>query len=79
MEDALNTLKKNPLKETLEKLELSYISLEDDYKEIFLDVACVPKGKQVELAIRLLESCGFHARNGLKVLEQKSLIFRFNW
>ncbi|CAH1435640.1 unnamed protein product [Lactuca virosa] len=48
--------------------------LEDDYKEIFLDVACLLKGWLKDDAIRALESCGFHAKNGLKVLEQKSLI-----
>ncbi|GJV44066.1 Toll/interleukin-1 receptor domain-containing protein [Tanacetum coccineum] len=72
--DAIERLKKIPLKDTLEKLELSYISLEDEYKEIFLDIACILKGQHKEKAIRILESCGFHARNGLKVLEQRSLI-----
>ncbi|GJX69846.1 TMV resistance protein N-like protein [Tanacetum coccineum] len=72
--DSLKRLKKIPLKETLEKLELSYIGLEEDYKEIFLDIACILKGWKKEKAVRALESCGFHARNGLRVLEQKSLI-----
>ncbi|CAH1439295.1 unnamed protein product, partial [Lactuca virosa] len=49
-------------------------SLEDDHKEIFLDVACFMKGLQKEDAIRILESCGLHAIYGLSVLEQKSLI-----
>nr|GEW43431.1 Toll/interleukin-1 receptor (TIR) domain-containing protein [Tanacetum cinerariifolium] len=31
-------------------------------------------GQTKEDAIRILEFCGFHARNGLKVLEQRSLI-----
>ncbi|XP_023753496.1 TMV resistance protein N [Lactuca sativa] len=73
--DALERLKTIPEKETLKKLEISYIALEEDYKEIFLDVACILKGWQKDLAIKVLESCGFHARNGLRVLEQKSLIF----
>nr|GEU83368.1 Toll/interleukin-1 receptor (TIR) domain-containing protein [Tanacetum cinerariifolium] len=72
--DAIERLEKIPLKETMEKLELSYIGLEDDYKEIFLDIACILKGEGREYAIRVLECCGFHARNGLKVLEQRSLI-----
>ncbi|PWA94696.1 toll/interleukin-1 receptor (TIR) domain-containing protein [Artemisia annua] len=73
-EDAIDRLKRIPLKETLEKLELSYVSLEDEYKDIFLDIACILKGQTKEGAIRILESCGFYARNGLKVLEQRSLI-----
>ncbi|XP_076925922.1 TMV resistance protein N-like [Bidens hawaiensis] len=72
--DAINRLKNIPLKETLEKLELSYNGLENDQKEIFLDVVCVLKGETKYRAIRILESCGFNARIGLRVLEQKSLI-----
>ncbi|KAJ9551385.1 hypothetical protein OSB04_015430 [Centaurea solstitialis] len=72
--DALERLKTIPLKETLKKLELSYIDLEEDYKEIFLDVACILRYWMKDDAIIVLESCGFHARNGLRVLEQRSLI-----
>ncbi|GKF86614.1 TMV resistance protein N-like protein, partial [Tanacetum coccineum] len=42
--DAVARLKTIPLKETLENLEVSYESLEDDYKEIFLHVACFLRG-----------------------------------
>ncbi|KAM0048393.1 putative TIR domain, P-loop containing nucleoside triphosphate hydrolase [Helianthus debilis subsp. tardiflorus] len=70
----LERLKTIPLKETLQILELSYKNLEDDYKEIFLDVACFLRGWKKEDAIRMLESCGFDAKYGLSVLEQKSLI-----
>ncbi|GJZ99562.1 Toll/interleukin-1 receptor domain-containing protein [Tanacetum coccineum] len=72
--DTLERLKKVPLKATIEKLELSYNGLEEDYKEIFLDVACFLKGWYKEDAISSLESCGFFAEAGLRVLEQKSLI-----
>ncbi|KAD6454995.1 hypothetical protein E3N88_09701 [Mikania micrantha] len=72
--DTLIRLKNIPLKETLKILEISYDSLEEDQKEIFLDVACILKGEPKENAIRILESCGFHAQIGLEVLEQKSLI-----
>ncbi|KAI3827277.1 hypothetical protein L1987_01350 [Smallanthus sonchifolius] len=67
-------LKTIPLKETLEKPELSYNGLENDHKEIFLDVVCLLKGMKKKKAIRILESCGFHAQIGLRLLEQKSLI-----
>nr|GEU96555.1 disease resistance protein (TIR-NBS-LRR class) family [Tanacetum cinerariifolium] len=72
--NAIERLEKIPLKETMEKLELSYTSLEDEYKKIFLDIACILKGNYKEDAIRILESFGFHARIGLKVLEERSLI-----
>ncbi|PWA88786.1 disease resistance protein (TIR-NBS-LRR class) [Artemisia annua] len=72
--DAIERLKTIPLEETLKKLELSYDSLEQDYKEIFLDVACLFKGQKEDEAIQVLESQGFHAKIGLRVLKQKSLI-----
>ncbi|CAI9270686.1 unnamed protein product [Lactuca saligna] len=72
--DAPERLKKIPLKETLEKLELSYTILDHDYKDIFLDVACLLEGWRKDDAIRELECCELHARIGLRVLEQRSLI-----
>ncbi|CAH1444384.1 unnamed protein product [Lactuca virosa] len=72
--DALARLKTIPLEETQKKLELSYISLDEEHKEIFLDVATILKGWLKNSAIGALESCGFYARIGLRVLEQKSLI-----
>jgi hypothetical protein len=75
--DALERLETIPLNETMKVLELSYIDLEEDYKEIFLDVACLFKGWSKDVVITVLESCGFHARNGLRVLELKSLITIF--
>ncbi|GJV93353.1 Toll/interleukin-1 receptor domain-containing protein [Tanacetum coccineum] len=55
-------------------MEISFDDLENDYKEIFLDVACILKGEQKDRAIQVFESCGFNAIIGLRVLEQKSLI-----
>ncbi|XP_076935822.1 TMV resistance protein N-like isoform X1 [Bidens hawaiensis] len=74
----LERLKTIPLKETLKKLELSYESLEDEHKDLFLNVACFLRGWQKDDAIRMLESCGLHAEYGLRVLEQKSLIVTLN-
>ncbi|XP_021981008.1 disease resistance protein RPV1 isoform X2 [Helianthus annuus] len=72
--DAIDRLKTIPEQETLETMELSYNGLEDDEKKIFLDVACILKGEMKDEAIRVLECCDFHAKRGLRVLEQKSLI-----
>ncbi|KAI3703054.1 hypothetical protein L6452_28808 [Arctium lappa] len=73
-ESAIQRLKTIPSKDTLDILEISYIGLEEEHKEIFLDIACILKGCKKKDAIRALESCGFYATIGLKVLEQKSLI-----
>uniref|UniRef100_A0A251TSV1 Putative toll/interleukin-1 receptor (TIR) domain-containing protein n=1 Tax=Helianthus annuus TaxID=4232 RepID=A0A251TSV1_HELAN len=72
--DTIERLKTIPLEKTLKRLELSYNGLENDEKEIFLDVVCILKGEGKNDSIRILESCGFNAHIGLKVLEQKSLI-----
>ncbi|KAL4585957.1 hypothetical protein LXL04_010585 [Taraxacum kok-saghyz] len=73
-EDTLNRLETIPEKETLDILEISYDGLEDDHKQIFLDVACFMRGMRKMDAIRMLESCGFHAIIGLMILEERSLI-----
>ncbi|KAD6454758.1 hypothetical protein E3N88_09464 [Mikania micrantha] len=54
---------------------LTFQTAAEDQKEIFLDVACILKGKAKYKAIRILEGCGFHAQIGLEVLEQRSLIY----
>ncbi|KAM0030856.1 putative TIR domain, P-loop containing nucleoside triphosphate hydrolase [Helianthus debilis subsp. tardiflorus] len=72
--DAVDSLKIIPQEETLKRLELSYNGLSNDQKKIFLDVACILKGEMKDEAIRVLETCDFHAKRGLRVLEQKSLI-----
>ncbi|KAL4586069.1 hypothetical protein LXL04_010700 [Taraxacum kok-saghyz] len=76
--DALKRLETIPSQETLEVLELSYNSLEDDHKEMFLDIACFLKEFPKEHAVRVLDSCGFRAEYGLRILEQKSLIMILN-
>ncbi|PWA50623.1 disease resistance protein (TIR-NBS-LRR class) family [Artemisia annua] len=78
--DVIERLKTIPLEATMKRLEISFDGLENDYKEIFLDVACILKGWIKKDAIRALESRGFHAEVGLRVLEQKSLItISKNW
>ncbi|GJT54509.1 Toll/interleukin-1 receptor domain-containing protein [Tanacetum coccineum] len=72
--DTIERLKIIPLKATLEKLKLSYNGIEEDCKEIFLGVACLLKGWLRDYAVIALESCGFFAEAGLRVLEHKSLI-----
>ncbi|GJT56311.1 Toll/interleukin-1 receptor domain-containing protein [Tanacetum coccineum] len=72
--NAIERLKTIPLTATMDRLEISFDGLEKEYKEIFLDVACIINGLGKEDAIRVLESRGFHAEVGLRVLEHKSLI-----
>ncbi|KAJ9535078.1 LOW QUALITY PROTEIN: hypothetical protein OSB04_un001847 [Centaurea solstitialis] len=68
--DTLEELEKIPLDGTLQRLELSYKGLDTNCREIFLHVACILKTWTKERVIKVLESCGYHAKRGLK----KSLI-----
>ncbi|KAJ9551761.1 hypothetical protein OSB04_015806 [Centaurea solstitialis] len=71
----LESLKRMPKKEVVDILELSYAGLEDNIKDIFLDVACMSLNYSVYFVVVFLESCGhFEARCGLDVLKEKSLI-----
>ncbi|KAJ9564034.1 hypothetical protein OSB04_009194 [Centaurea solstitialis] len=72
--DQLESLKTRPLQEPMDILRLSYINLEGYLQEIFLDVACFLKSWHKDDVVRVLESCGFNAKIGLKLLEEKSLI-----
>nr|GEV33459.1 Toll/interleukin-1 receptor (TIR) domain-containing protein [Tanacetum cinerariifolium] len=72
--NAIKRLETIPFKDTMKVLELSYDGLEEDCKQIFLDVACILKGWEKEYAIRVLESRGFYGIYGLRVLEQRSLV-----
>ncbi|GJY23509.1 Toll/interleukin-1 receptor domain-containing protein [Tanacetum coccineum] len=72
--NAIKRLETIPFKGTMKVLELSYDGMEEDCKQIFLDVACILKGEYKKSAIRMLESRGFYGIYGLRVLEQKSLI-----
>ncbi|BBH09474.1 hypothetical protein Prudu_021979 [Prunus dulcis] len=57
-----------------EALEISYNSLEDLVKEVFLDIACFFKGEDKDHVIQILEGCGLNPEYGLKVLKEKALI-----
>lgn len=71
---ALSKLKKIPEKETMEILKISYDSLDSEYQEAFLHIACFFRGWEKDTVFRIFESCEFFPHIVTKVLEQKSLI-----
>ena len=73
-QSALDGFKKNPKREIFDMLKVSYDGLEEMWKDIFLDVACFFRGKMKDHVIEILETCGFHARIGIQVLVDKSLL-----
>ncbi|XP_061996586.1 disease resistance protein RUN1-like [Rosa rugosa] len=73
-EGELVKLKKFPNKKIQNVLRFSYDGLEENEREIFLDIACYHKGKHIDEAKRILDACGFCANAGVKILVDMSLI-----
>ena len=71
---ALNKLKKIPIWEIHEALQISFDELDDDEKNIFLDIAFTFVGEQKDVVVEILDSCGFSATSGIRTLVDKSLI-----
>ncbi|XP_056848793.1 disease resistance protein RRS1B-like [Raphanus sativus] len=55
-------------------LNSSYETLNDNEKEIFLDIACFFKGNDVEYVKQLLDGCGMFPHVGIDVLMEKCLV-----
>lgn len=60
--------------EIMEALKISYDGLDENEKNIFLDIACFFKGKCKCEVVQILDSCGFRSVIGLDVLIEKSLL-----
>ncbi|QHN76212.1 putative WRKY transcription factor [Arachis hypogaea] len=73
-DSALNKLRKYPNADIQQVLRLSYDALDDDEKNILLDVACFFHGQEMENVTRILISCGYFADIGIKSLLNKSLM-----
>lgn len=70
----LDKLKDGLNGEIMEALKISYDGLEENEKNIFLDIACFFKGKCKCEVVQILDSCGFRSLIGLDVLIEKSLL-----
>jgi hypothetical protein len=55
-------------------LKISYDSLEEDEKHIFLDIACFFIGEDKDTAIRIWNGSGWEGRLGLQKLDDKCLV-----
>ncbi|CAL8082424.1 unnamed protein product [Prunus armeniaca] len=73
-EDQLNKLKRFPSEEIKKALRVSYDGLEENEKEIFLDIACFHKGYSRNYVKESLDGRGFCGEVGIKVLIDRSLI-----
>ncbi|GLJ39020.1 hypothetical protein SUGI_0795420 [Cryptomeria japonica] len=55
-------------------LKISYDALEEDEKQIFMDIACFFIGKKVSQAISIWKASGWRAEYGLQTLKDKCLV-----
>ncbi|KAF8015663.1 hypothetical protein BT93_H1247 [Corymbia citriodora subsp. variegata] len=77
-EETLKKLADSPNQEINDVLRVSCDRLEDNEKQIFLDIACFFKGKSTEYITKVLSSCGFYMTIGLQQLIELSLISEEN-
>ena len=71
---ALDRPATEPDGEILKTLKISFNGLKKSEQQIFLDIACLFKGKEQERVTRILDSFGFHPTIGVRALIDKSLI-----
>ncbi|BFG42413.1 hypothetical protein CerSpe_286870 [Prunus speciosa] len=67
-------VKRVPIGEIQKVLRVSYDGLDDNEKEIFLDIACFHKGCKRKDVERMLDSCDFIGEVGINDLIDRSLI-----
>ncbi|XP_042491716.1 disease resistance protein RPV1-like [Macadamia integrifolia] len=71
---ALEKLQSIPNEEIQEKLKLSFDALDSAEKDIFLDIACFFIAMDKDIAIKILDGCGFFPEIGIGVLTRRSLL-----
>ncbi|XP_039164668.1 disease resistance protein RPV1-like [Eucalyptus grandis] len=67
---SMKRLRKVPHKEVQEKLRISYDTLNDEEKEIFLDIACFFIGTDLRIASYMWEACNFYPSMGIETLRK---------
>ncbi|XP_039155421.1 disease resistance protein RPV1-like [Eucalyptus grandis] len=73
-ERKLEQLAESPLKDINKVLKISFDALDDNQKDIFLDIACFFKGKEMDYVTRVLNSCDFDTLIGIRILIERSLV-----
>ncbi|XP_059654450.1 disease resistance protein RUN1-like [Cornus florida] len=70
----LEKLRKFPHKDVQGKLTLSFNSLDDKLKVLFLHIACFFVGMDQDLSIKILKGCGFFPESEIGVLSRRFLV-----
>ncbi|XP_023524529.1 TMV resistance protein N-like [Cucurbita pepo subsp. pepo] len=73
-EDAVKNLNVSLNREIYENLKISYDALEIQERRMFLDIACFLTGRSKDQVIDTFKSFGIDAADGLKILQEKSLV-----
>ncbi|KAJ9687191.1 hypothetical protein PVL29_015872 [Vitis rotundifolia] len=73
-ESELEKLKRIPNKDIQDVLRISFDGLDDNQKDIFLDIACFFKGQDKDYITKILKSCDFFPEIEIRILIEKSLI-----
>ncbi|GLJ38774.1 hypothetical protein SUGI_0790520 [Cryptomeria japonica] len=70
----LDVVKARLHKDIRDTLKISYDALEEDEKQIFMDIACFFIGKDVSMAISIWKASRWRAEHALQTLKDKSLV-----
>ncbi|TQD82740.1 hypothetical protein C1H46_031709 [Malus baccata] len=74
-ESALEKLKVIPNGEIMNKLRISYDSLQDDHdRKLFLHIACFLIGRDKNYIVRILDGCDFYTTVGIQNLIDRCLV-----
>ncbi|KAK2993665.1 hypothetical protein RJ640_009480 [Escallonia rubra] len=74
-DSALAKLQAIPNSQIIEKLKISYDSLEDDHdKNLFLHIACFFCGEDKYFVVKVLDACGFYSYIGIQNLVDRCLV-----
>ncbi|XP_010436479.2 PREDICTED: probable WRKY transcription factor 19 [Camelina sativa] len=74
MKSHLESLRRNPPTQIQEAFRRSFDGLDENEKNIFLDLACFFKGENKDYVVQLLDGCGFFTYLGICELIDESLI-----
>ncbi|KAK3416314.1 hypothetical protein EUGRSUZ_H01779 [Eucalyptus grandis] len=73
-ESTLETLTESPNKDINSVLKISFDALDNNQKDIFLDIACFFKGRKRDYVTRVLDGCGLKTLIGMQTLIERSLV-----
>ncbi|GLJ39303.1 hypothetical protein SUGI_0802090 [Cryptomeria japonica] len=70
----LDVVKERPHKDIKDTLKISYDSLEEDQKQIFMDIACFFIGESVSKSMSIWKASGWRAEHAIQTLKDKCLV-----